>query len=89
MKYPTPETIKQDAAKITNYSNSADYKRWADEAWGRVIDGLDKVLDANATPENRQYYCGSVRATLDLLRVSYVARNVLEQDASLQQKKQG
>lgn len=86
---PTPESIRRDAAKIVNYSEASDYKVFVDEAWGRIISQLDKILDDRSTDEMRRYYCGSVKATLDLLRVSYVARSVLEEAASLQQKKQG
>lgn len=93
---PTPDGIKRDAAKLVKYSNSSDYKVFADEAWGRIVGHLDKILDDRSSDEMRRYYCGAVKATLDLLRVSYVARNIVEQSArehpaSLppDQKKQG
>lgn len=87
---PTPEGIKVDASKILKYTSSNGYKKFAEEAWARIISGLDKLLDEKCTNETRQYHCGAVRATLDLLRLSYQAQYVVEnwekeeQPASLQ-----
>ena len=78
---PTPDGIKVDAAKILKYTDSNAYKTFAEEAWSRIINGLDKILDDKATNETRQYHCGAVKATLDLLRLSYQAKYVIEQDA--------
>lgn len=78
-RMPTPEGIKRDAAKLATYSATPDYKIFADEAWGRIIGHLDKILDDRSSDEMRRYYCGAVKATLDLLRVSYTARSIVEQ----------
>lgn len=91
---PTPEGIKVDAAKILKYTDSSGYKKFAEEAWAQIIQGLDKILDDRSTNETRQYYCGSVKATLDLLRLSYKAKYVIEEwdkehPASLRHIKQG
>lgn len=76
---PTPEGIKVDAAKIAKYSDTDGYKKFAEEAWSQVIQGLDKILDDRSSNETRQYYCGSVKATLDMLRVSYKAKMFVEE----------
>lgn len=76
---PTPEGIKIDASKIVKYTDSNGYKKFAEEAWAQVINGLDKILDERSSNEVRQYYCGAVRTTLDLLRLSYKAKYVIEQ----------
>lgn len=75
---PTPDGIKVDAAKILKYTDSNGYKKYAEEAWARIIEGLDKILDERSNDAQRQYHCGAVRATLDLLRLSYQARLVIE-----------
>lgn len=76
---PTPEGIRLDASKLAKYTESSDYKKFAEEAWGRVISHLDKILDDKSTNEVRQYYCGATRATLDLLRLSHQARYVIDE----------
>ncbi len=76
---PTPEGIKIDASRIAKYTESKDYKKFAEEAWARIIAGLDKILDERSSNEVRQYYCGAVRSTLDLLRLSYQAKLVIEE----------
>lgn len=86
---PTPEGIKIDATKIRKYTDSDGYKKFAEEAWAQVISDLDKILDVKTTKDQRDYYCGSVNATLNLLRLSHKAKLVLEewdkqQKASLQ-----
>lgn len=75
---PTIDGIKVDAAKIAKFSDSDVYKPFAKEAWARVIGYLDKILDPKRSNEERQYYCGAVKATLDLLRLSYEAKEILK-----------
>lgn len=89
---PTPEGIRVDSTKILQYTESTGYKKFTEEAWAQIIHGFDKILDERATNEVRQYYCGMVRGTLDLLRMSHKAKYVIEQwdkehPASLRPKK--
>lgn len=91
---PTPDSIRKDSAAIVAHSHSQEYKTWANEAWGQIIDGLDKILDDRSSNEVVQYHRGAVKAALDLLRISYKAKFVTgqfenEENASLQQDKQG
>lgn len=76
---PTPDDIRKDAAKLYRYSQSSDYKQFADEAWSRVIGHLDKILDERSSQETRVHNCGAMKATLDLLRLSYQARELMDQ----------
>lgn len=78
---PTPEGIKIDAAKILKYTDSTGYKKFAEEAWARVIEGMDKILNPKTTKDQRDFYCGEVNATLNLLRLSYQAKEIVKQDA--------
>jgi hypothetical protein len=80
---PTPDGIRVDAAKILKYTDSNSYKKFADEAWARVIEGLDKILNPKTTRDQRDFYCGEVNATLNLLRLSYQAKEIVTQDAEL------
>ena len=80
---PTPEGIKVDAAKILKYTESTGYTKFAEEAWARVIDGLDKILNPKTSHEQRDFYCGAVNETLNLLRLSYQAKEIVKQDAEL------
>lgn len=76
---PTPEGVRIDAAKIRKYTDSDGYKKFAEEAWGQVIQGLDKILDSRTSRDQRDFYCGEVNATLNLLRLSYKAKAVIEE----------
>jgi len=78
---PTPEGIKIDAAKILKYTDSDGYKKFAEEAWSQVIQGLDRILDSRTTKDQRDFYCGEVNSTLNLLRLSYKAKCVIEEQA--------
>lgn len=77
MPLPNPEQIKRDAAKLTNYSQSGDYKIFADEVWARVLTHLDALLDPKTTALD--YHRGALKEALDLLRLSYQARAIVEQ----------
>ncbi len=87
---PTPDGIMLDASKILKYTESNGYKKFAEEAWAKVIAGMDKILDSRTTKDQRDFHCGEVSATLNLLRLSYQAKAVVERDsqehASLQQQ---
>jgi hypothetical protein len=71
---PQPNELLSDAAKLLKYSYSDDYKVFAKEAWARVLMELDKVLDPRTPVDQLQNARGALRATLDLLRLSYQAR---------------
>lgn len=75
---PTPEGIKIDAARILKYTDSEGYKTFAGEAWARVIRSLDKILDPRTSTDQRNQYCGEVNATLDLLRLSHNALEIVK-----------
>jgi len=75
---PSPETIKTDAAKLVRYSNADDYKIYADEVWSRVLSHLDVMMDEKATKERVDYHRGACREALDLLRLSYQAREIVK-----------
>lgn len=77
---PTPDGIKVDAAKILKYTDSNGYKKFAEEAWARVISNLDKILDVRITRDQRDFYCGAVNETLNLLRLSYQAQEIVKQE---------
>lgn len=64
---------------LTRYSSGADYKRFADETWARIVTSLDKILEERSSNEVRQFHCGSVKAMLDLLRLSYQARMLMDE----------
>lgn len=71
---PGSDELLSDAAKLVKYSFSDDYKVFAKEAWARVLLELDKVLDPRTPVDQLQNSRGALRATLDLLRLSYQAR---------------
>jgi hypothetical protein len=77
-KFPSPDKIISDAAKITRYASSDEFKVFANEVWARSLGHLDSILDANTTGEKLQYHRGALRASLDLLRLSYQARSEKE-----------
>lgn len=80
MVMPTPDVQKNDAARLYNYSKTADYKIFADEAWSRVLNHLDVMMDERSSKERVDYHRGAAKATLDLLRLSYQARSLLVND---------
>lgn len=78
-KFPTAQEIRDNAARLAAYSDSKDYLVFAEEAWARVLSHLDTILDDKTSFERVQYHRGALREALDLLRVSYQARNVVDQ----------
>ena len=78
---PTPDQVRTQAAKMARYSESKDYQVFAEEVWARVLSHLDVILDDKSSDEKVKYHRGALREALDLLRVSYAARNVLEESA--------
>jgi hypothetical protein len=80
---PSKERILEDANRIVNYSTKADYRVWSKEAWSKALGHLDAIQEAKASTEQIHFHRGALKATLDLLRVSYQARAVkmqLEQE---------
>lgn len=73
-KNPTVDQVIIDAAKLMEYGFSSDYKVFAKEAWSRVLVELDKILDERTPADQVNNARGALRATLDLLRLSYQAR---------------
>jgi hypothetical protein len=75
---PTQEQILADANKIVAYSTKSDYAVWSKEAWAKALSHLDAIQDPKSTSSEVDFHRGSLRATLDLLRISYQARSVKE-----------
>lgn len=82
---PTPDVQRNDAARLSNYSHSSDYKVFADEAWSRVLAHLDVMMDEKATKERVDYHRGACKEALDLLRLSFQARSLLKAEAEREQ----
>lgn len=82
---PTPETVKSDAGKLVSYSKSTDYKIFADEAWSRILSHLDVMMDEKASKERVDYHRGACKEALDLLRLSFQARELLRSDVEREQ----
>lgn len=76
---PSPEGIRQDAANILKYTTGKGYKKFAEEAWSQIISGIDKILDPRTSRDQRDFYCGEVNATLNLLRMSAKAQYIVEE----------
>lgn len=75
---PERKQIEHDANAVVRYSQASDYKIFSEEVWSRALDHLDHILD-DKTPQDRiEYYRGALRSTLDLLRISYQARQMQE-----------
>ena len=75
---PTHQQILEDANKIVSYSSKSDYAVWSKEAWAKALSHLDAIQDPKAPQSEVDFHRGSLRATLDLLRISYQARSVKE-----------
>jgi hypothetical protein len=78
VELPTPAKIQADAAKMVKYSHSTDYAIFAKECWARVLAHHDAILDEKTPADRLSYHRGALKATLDLLRLSYQARQTLE-----------
>lgn len=77
--FPTPQQIRDKAAQLARHSETSDYLVFVEDAWGRVLNHLDTILDDKTSNERVQYHRGALKETLDLLRVSYQAREVMLQ----------
>lgn len=71
---PTKDEVERDIEKVRKYSDSQDYEVWAKEAWAKVIDCVDKLMDDELKEREVDFFRGKLAATMDLLRVSYMAR---------------
>lgn len=76
IEIPTEQQQRNDTNKIISYSHSEDYKAWSEETWAIALDHLDRILDDRTSPQMIEYHRGSLKATLDLLRLSYKARQI-------------
>lgn len=71
---PSTEQILQDINHVLAYSQTQDYRVWAQEAWSKALIHLDKLLDPQASQETISFHRGALSASLDLLRMSHIAR---------------
>jgi hypothetical protein len=76
---PNPKDIHDASARLAHYSESSDYLTFVEEVWARILNHLDIILDDKTTDARVQYHRGALKAELDLLRVSYQARDVVMQ----------
>lgn len=76
---PSRDAQFSDSANLLNYTASTGYQVWAKEAWAKALSHLDAVMDERASADRVNYERAALRATLDLLRVSYQAQAVNEQ----------
>lgn len=79
VNFPTPDQIRHDAANIRMFANRPEYQTWAKEVWSRVLSHLDHILDSRTPADKLQFHVGSLKASLDLLRLSYQAHSTVEQ----------
>ncbi len=77
-RVPTPEQMLNDTANLINYTNQPEYQVFAKEAWAHVLLDLDTILDPKSTNDQVNTARGAMRATLDLLRKSYQAKQTYE-----------
>lgn len=78
-KMPTPDKIIADAARLQQYAKSEAYTVFAKEVWARSLGHLDKILDSKTPPDQLAFHRGALSASLDLLRLSYQAKQAKEQ----------
>lgn len=76
---PSTERILEDANRIVSYSTKADYRVWSKEAWSKALSHIDAIQDPQASADTVNFHRGALKATLDLLRVSYQAHAVKAQ----------
>ena len=74
---PTADKIRQDAYKLYSHTNTPEYQVFAKEVWARALSHLDLVLDAKTPSDKLAYHRGALSATLDLLRISYQAKQLI------------
>lgn len=71
---PTEEQMKRDTARVIQYSQTEDYAVWAKNAWARVTEHIDHLMDAKTSSDQAAFHRGALAATVTLLRESYKAR---------------
>lgn len=71
---PSQSQILEDASRIVNYSTKMDYRVWSKEAWAKALSYIDALQNPKATGSETDFYRGALHATLNLLRVSELAR---------------
>jgi hypothetical protein len=80
---PVASRIIEDAKSVLRFASSQDYRLFSKEVWARCIASLDVILDDRTSLEKLHFHRGSLRNSLDLLRVAAQARitkEVLEKD---------
>ena len=85
IEYPSKEQVVHTASNIVRHAQTDGYQVFAAEVWARVLGNLDKILDVHTPTDKLPYYIGAVKAELDLLRMSYHAREVIKQDNKLKE----
>lgn len=73
------QEAQQDAMKVVSYSRSDDYAAWAGEVWHSVCSCIDQLTRSNLSNEEAAFYRGMLTQALDDLKISYKAREGLEQ----------
>ncbi len=69
------ERLKGDVEKVIRYSNSQDYAVWVKEAWSDVLRLVDQIADPKTSKDQVDFCRGALSTTLNLIRISYKARN--------------
>lgn len=83
---PSREQMERDSIHVINYSNSTDYSVFAKEAWSEIIKDIDELMNDELSDREIDFYRGKLSATVDLLRISYMARKA--KDMFDQERKQ-
>lgn len=79
---PKPEKIKGDLDKVISYSRTTDYEIFASEIWHEVQECIDKITDKSITSSQVDFYRGALSQTLKILRISFKARNIVQESKS-------
>lgn len=78
IQQPSKTQILEDANHIISYSSKTDYRVWSKEAWAKALSHMDALQDSKLSTEQIHFHRGALKATLDLLRISYQAHSVKE-----------
>lgn len=76
---PDAKRILDDANQIVKHSRDLSYGTWAKEAWAEAVNHIDALQDPKLSMEAVNFHRGALRATMNLLRISYQAREVKRQ----------
>lgn len=75
---PSRDQIEKDAIRFINYSNSKDYAIFSKEVWSNILNSLDHLMKTNVSDRDIDFYRGKLASSVDLLRISFLARNAKE-----------